>query len=229
MQKAEIPKIFHRIWLGSPMPEEFVEYGRRWRELHPGWSLVEWDEQMLLRLPMRNSELFRHANAMCPRSPLQFASDVARLEILWAFGGVYVDTDMDPRKNIEELLREQDHVYVAWEDHQWMNNAFIAAPPHHPLLGELIRQLPDSVRANPNGLPNKMSGPQFLTNAIGSAEWVGAGGPCDEWARLLRVEPSAYFYPYRWDELRRAGEDFPDAYAIHRWANKRDRRKRARA
>jgi hypothetical protein len=26
------------------------------------------------------------------------------------------------------------------------------------------------------------------------------------------------FYPYLWDEPERAGEDFPDAYAVHHWA-----------
>jgi hypothetical protein len=26
------------------------------------------------------------------------------------------------------------------------------------------------------------------------------------------------FYPYLWDEPERAGDEFPDAYAVHHWS-----------
>jgi len=57
--------------------------------------------------------------------------------------------------------------------------------------------------------PNHISGPRFLTRLY------------RELRPAMVTVSAAKIYPYRWDELDRGGEAFPDAYAVHHWANKR--------
>ncbi|MCX7273009.1 MAG: hypothetical protein NTV19_07425, partial [Burkholderiales bacterium] len=35
----------------------------------------------------------------------------------------------------------------------------------------------------------------------------------------VRLVAGRLFYPYGWDEPHRAGESFPNALAVHRWAH----------
>lgn len=204
-----IPRTFHRIWVGSEMPEEFRVYGARWAELHPDWTLVDWDEHSLPEL--ENQDLFNHAGDIAPDNVGQLRSDIARLELLYRFGGVYLDCDFEPCKPIDRLL-DRVTLFAAWEsDGIWINNAIVGAEPQHPFIAHLIEGLPASVAANQGKRPNVMSGPQYLTRMKRALE------------PQMTIFPQKLFYPYSYHELHRRGEAFPDAYAIHHWANKRRR------
>ena len=157
---------------------------------------------------LTNQDLFDHARDITEHTG-QFRADVARYEILHRYGGVYVDCDMRCQKPIDELCDVP--VWAAWEkDGWWVNNAIMGARPGHPLFAELIEALPANVAANVGSRPNVLSGPQFVTPIVAKHDVV--------------IHPSAMFYPYRWDELERDGEEFPDAYAVHHWENRRKMR-----
>ena len=192
------------------MPEEFQRYGEQIAELHPGWELIEWGARALPELA--NQSLYDRAEAIAPENTGQFRADIARLELLYMFGGVYLDCDMEPRKPLDPLL-ESVGLFAAWEtDDVWINNAIMGAPPADPFIGALILGLGSSVRKHQGARPNVMSGPQYLTRMYRNFK------------PKMTLFPSKLFYPYGFSELDREGEDFPDAYLVHKWANKRSAR-----
>ena len=80
-----IPRIFHQIWLGpDPLPERCARYQQTWLDHHPDWKLRFWTEENL-PTPLRRPEAAERLRAPAERS------DILRLELLWHFGGVYVD------------------------------------------------------------------------------------------------------------------------------------------
>jgi mannosyltransferase OCH1-like enzyme len=201
-----IPRLFHSIWVGDPMPDHLREYVASWTRVHPGWEHKVWGDADLDWL--QNQELYDFAEAITKHHG-QFRADVARYEILHRYGGVYVDCDFEAVVPIDDLLMGVD-CFAAWEtDDVWVNNAILGSVPGHPLLRDLIDGLPANVKAHRGQRPNITSGPQYLTPL---ARRHG-----------ITVYPSAAFYPYRWDELDRAGHAFPDAYAVHHWDNARKR------
>lgn len=192
------------------MPAEFRRYGETWTRLHPGWTMQLWSEATLPRL--RNQVLFDTARTLAPGRAGQFRADLARYEILAAHGGVYLDTDFEALRFIEPLLVDVE-AFAAWEEQGvWINQAILGCRPGHPFLERLITGLADSVQAHPGARPNVTTGPQYLTRM-----WRADPGG-------LTVFDQALFYPYHWRELDRRGESFPDAYAVHHWANQRRRR-----
>lgn len=199
-----IPRLFHSVWVGPPMPEHLAEYVATWTRVHTGWHHKVWGESDLDWL--QNQELFDFAEAVT-RHHGQFRADIARYEVLHRYGGVYVDCDFEALCPIDDLLMGVD-CFAAWEtDDVWINNAIMGCVPGHPLLIELIDGLPANVKRHRGKRPNVTSGPQYLTPLMRDRDDV----------TLFR---SAQFYPFRWDQLERRGEHFPEAYAVHHWERK---------
>ena len=48
-----------------------------------------------------------------------FVSDVARLLILYKYGGVYLDTDVELLKPLEEKLLERTFLSSKWANHKY--------------------------------------------------------------------------------------------------------------
>jgi mannosyltransferase OCH1-like enzyme len=221
-----IPRILHRVWIcppGPPMPAEFVGYGERWRQLHPTWQLQDWARTADLE-PMVNRELYDH-----PVSGHEHRSraDVVRLESLWRFGGVYVDTDVEPVRALDPLLeavqRAGASAFIVWSANRWrgrrlVSNAVIGAEPEHPWVRRAMAGLPPSVAAN-RGRYLAIQTVHYLTDLLGP---LTAGVTADG----VLVLPEATFYP-RSSPARRAGRPLrigAGTYAVHHWAHSRGAR-----
>lgn len=188
------------------MPDHLAAYVATWTAVHPGWEHRMWTDADLDWL--QNQELYDFAEAITQHHG-QFRADVARYEILHRHGGVWVDCDFEAVYPIDDLIAGHD-CFAAWEtDGQWINNAILGSVPGHPMLADLIDGLPANVHRRKGKRPNVMSGPQYLTPIALEHE--------------ITLFPAAQFFPYRWDELDRAGHAFPDAYAVHHWNNRRSR------
>lgn len=129
-----VPRIIHQIWIGpDPVPELHEPWIDGWRHHHPGWEHRLWTEEDLPDDPIRHEVLERL------RAPVERA-DILRLEILFRYGGVYADTDLECLRPIEELLGDEELVCVCLKPGR-VTNTFIAAAPGHPLLERALREL----------------------------------------------------------------------------------------
>lgn len=201
MASPTIPRIVHRIWIGNAeMPPEFGAYWATWHYFHPEWEFKTWAESDFL--PLRNQREYELATSHAQRS------DIARYEILQRHGGVYVDADFECLRPFDELC-VGIHGFVGWEDDEYVGNGLIAAGPDHPLLEEIISQLPESFAVHAGGAPYEQTGPRFLTRVLRS---VDMSPP------TFTIYPAPYFFPYLAHRAYERYEPFPDAYAVHHWA-----------
>lgn len=193
-----IPRILHQVWIGdAPIPEEFASWRVGWLDLHPGWEHHLWTDENVDPMALTNS--VEYVTASVPA----MKADILRYEMLAAFGGVYLDMDVEPVKALDDLTLTD--AWVAIEDPQgpWFGNAALAAEAGHPFLKKLIDRLPDNVTLNWHKPINEQTGPVFMTK---------------QWARgETTVLPRTCFFPYGHWEAEREGESFPGAYGIHHW------------
>lgn len=219
-----IPHTLHRIWLGGPMPSEFVAYGAGWMAAHPEWKHILWTDAPGEQRPIRgleyraiptdlkNQQLYDAAVQLAGDHAQQFRADIARYEILWRHGGVYVDADFECLRPLDSLI-DPASCFAAWEvDGTWVNNAIMGCVHWHGIIGQIIDGLEANVGAHPGKRPNVLSGPQYITPIVRRDP------------DAVTVFPSRLFYPYLWNELDRRAESFPQAYAVHHWHNARKRR-----
>lgn len=206
-----IPPVLHRIWLGGQEPEWTRGFAQSWAAQHPQWELRQWGDGDLASLfPLANQDIFDRAEEIAPDHVGQLRSDVLRYELLHRFGGVYVDTDFECLRPLDALLDGVD-CFAAWEvQHRWIGNTILGCAPGHPAIATVIGGLAGNVRRRMGSRPNKLTGPQYISKL-----W--------KTRRDVTVFDQRLFYPYSWSEVEQhgPGDSFPDAYAIHHWANMR--------
>jgi mannosyltransferase OCH1-like enzyme len=192
-----IPKTFHRIWLGpKPLPGEFVKYGETWLHYHPDWTMNTWNEANMI--PLINQEEYNNTASVVKKS------DIARPELIYKFGGVYIDCDFECLKNIESLIKGLE-AFSASEDSKIVYIGIMGCVPNSPFFKQIIDRLPDSISKNSHLDLVNQTGPIYYTEVFKECEGIKIFGP-------------ELFYPYLYTEKHRKGEAFPNAYAVHHWA-----------
>jgi len=134
------------------------------------------------------------------RSPAQ-RCDVLRYELLYMYGGVYLDMDFECLRSIDQLLLNIS-AFAGYEVPGRVAIGILGATPGHPLFRELVLQLPQYF--DPGLPPNVATGPVFMTKAIRKFPYV-------------KIFDPPFFYPVYMD-----GTVFGEpkmAYAIHHWAH----------
>lgn len=192
-----IPKVFHRIWIGDkPMPQEFIEYGNTWKKHHPDWEMKLWTDENMITL--QNQAAYMNAVHAAQRA------DLARYELLYRFGGVYIDCDFECIKNIEDLL-DGVQAFAASEDNSTISIGIMGCVPQSEVLKLIIDNVSEWMKKHSTLPISGQTGPWFVTNLL-------------QGSNKLVVFEKEKFYPYYFTEKYRKGEVFKDAYAIHHWA-----------
>ncbi len=94
-----IPKVLHYCWFGKgQLPSRYVEWMKSWKKYCPDYEIVEWNES--------NYDYKKNAymSEAYDAGKWGFVSDYARLDIIYTYGGIYLDTDVELVRNLDELL-----------------------------------------------------------------------------------------------------------------------------
>lgn len=97
-QVNKIPKILHQFWHGGPLPDKYQELTDKWRAIHPDWEYILWDEKKVAEFGLANKWMYENMKNPSAKS------DVVRYEVVYSYGGVYVDTDFLCFKSFNPLL-----------------------------------------------------------------------------------------------------------------------------
>ncbi len=96
-----IPKIIHYCWFGkNKKPAELVKYIEGWRKICPDIEIKEWNED---NFDISHSKYAREAYKA---EKWAFVSDYARYRILYEYGGICMDTDVELIKPLDGILQE---------------------------------------------------------------------------------------------------------------------------
>lgn len=98
-------KIIHQIFFSfnnAPMPVEWKQNHEKWKEMHPEYKVVLWNEKMCQKLIKFVYPQFEKVFNEFPY-PIQRV-DAIRPFLLYCFGGIYIDLDTFPSRNISPLI-----------------------------------------------------------------------------------------------------------------------------
>jgi mannosyltransferase OCH1-like enzyme len=144
-----VAKIVHRLWLGPrPMPQAYRDYGQAWLDLNSDWQLHDWSwhdlpEDLYCNEVLQDMRL-RCTSGTSVEMPTAMA-DAISYELVYRFGGVYANADIQPIKPLDTLDLSSAWATYEEENYALIVNALFGAPEaEDPFWGEVVRNLPDN-------------------------------------------------------------------------------------
>lgn len=99
-EEIRIPKRIHYCWFGKKeIPARYCKWMESWKKYCPDYEIIQWSEE---NYDVHKSRYMSQAYKM---GQWAFVSDYARIDIINEYGGVYLDTDVELTRNLDELLR----------------------------------------------------------------------------------------------------------------------------
>jgi len=186
----KIPKIVHQIWFGetNPLRQKLLDYNeviaRRNGYDYKLWSNNHRDQENFpLTLEYQNEAILKGEQKR--QSRWAQVADLARLEILYHHGGIYIDSIIQISgaflKRITQISKEKDgkaNLFIGAnedpcmldcenrEHKKYLSNSFIATNKNNNILRDLLK--PGKLKAIDFDSPhiNHTTGPYFLRGGI---------------------------------------------------------------
>lgn len=94
-----IPKIIHYCWFGrNPLPELAQQCISSWRKFLPDYEIREWNEDNF------DVNIIPYTAEAYQQKKYAFVSDYARFWILYKYGGIYFDTDVEVIRPMDDII-----------------------------------------------------------------------------------------------------------------------------
>ena len=94
-----IPKVIHYCWFGrNPLPESAKKCIDSWRKFFPEYEIKEWNEDNF------DVNIIPYTAEAYKARKYAFVSDYARFWILYHYGGLYFDTDVEIIKPMNDII-----------------------------------------------------------------------------------------------------------------------------
>lgn len=134
-----IPKKIHYVWLGGDQKPQLVkDCIATWRKYLPGYEIIEWNENnwdiSQSRFARENYQAGKYA----------YVSDVIRLDVLYQYGGIYLDTDVIVNKSFDQLL--DNHTFWGKMYNNVISTAVIGTEAKRPFFEFLLKKYQEYTR-----------------------------------------------------------------------------------
>jgi hypothetical protein len=210
-----IPKIIHQLWIGpKPAPTNLM---KTWKEKHPDFEYIYWNEDEIIKRGM----IFECQDKINQISEINGKADIMRWEILFKYGGVFLDADSICIEPLHQLLA-LNKCFAGYENELvrakgWSSNDLVLGKTH-PLIAtgtmaftpghELPRRAIDWIKTNEihNVRAWITVGPGLLTRLYFSKTW-------DD----MIIFPSHYFLPIHFTGVLYQGHE--KVYAYQEWGS----------
>lgn len=155
-----IPKVIHYFWFGGkPLPDRYKIWMESWHKFCPDYEIVEWNEN--------NYDIKKNAYMYqaFQKRKWGFVPDFARLDIIYEYGGIYLDTDVELVGNIDDLLYQKG--FVGFEDSGYVNlGSGFGAVKKLPIVKDMMDMYDELQFINPDGNLNLVPSPVWQTEIL---------------------------------------------------------------
>ena len=219
-----IPKIIHQLWIGpQPPPTKFMD---TWKDKHEkeGFEYIRWTEKEMKKRGFV-SKLTRKVNDM---SEINGKADILRWELLYEYGGFFVDADAYCIEPVTYLVNKYK-AFVGYENEQVRGAGWYPSGQYndvlahtHPLIAtgtmafppkhELPRLAIEWIKHNDISVERtrrrawRTVGPGLLTRLYWQQKW-----------KDINVLPSHLFLPIHVSGITYTGRD--KVYANQEWGS----------
>lgn len=211
-----IPKIIHYCWFGgNPMPKEYQRYIESWKRFLPNYKIMEWNEQNY------NVNCIPFSEEAYNVKKFAYVSDYARLKVLYEYGGIYFDTDVEIIRPMDDLMTKgawmgiEKHSNTPDTDDMVALGLGFAIEPHHPIIKEVMSFYEKTHYIFPDGHIEQIPIVPITTNIL---KKHGMPSRIDVPVKVegITIYPWDYFCPQEF--LSTKVESTSNTYTIHHYS-----------
>lgn len=201
-----IPKKIHYCWFGKkPLTSSALKCIESWSKYCPDYEIIEWNEN---NIEIKN----KYASEALKSQKWAFVSDYIRLYVLKKHGGIYLDTDVELLKNLDELLNNK--AFIGFESNMFLGTAVIGAEANHPWIDTLLDYYKNKSFILNNGAIDTTTNVVYVTNLTKSKYNINLDGSLQQTQnKEITIYPYDFLSPknYVTGKINKT----PNTYTIH--------------
>jgi len=155
-----IPNIIHYCWFGNnPLPELAQKCIASWKKYFPDYETREWNESNydVCKIP--------YIDEAYKAKKYAFVSDYARFDILYQYGGIYFDTDVEVIKSFDNIL--QNGGFMGFEEAGKVNSGLgIGCNAGLGIIGQILQFYSSINFNNSDGSYNLTTVVEYVTKIL---------------------------------------------------------------
>ncbi len=200
-------KTIHYCWFGrGEKPKLVLKCIESWKKKLPDYSLVEWNED--------NFDISKNqfvAEAYSDRN-FAFVSDYVRAFVLYNYGGIYMDTDVEVLGNFDRFL--DDKVFLGFEEGNFVGTCVMGVEKGHELMKSYLDHYENMTYFNDDGTKYTDTNVVLLTRLLDERGLVRN----NEYQTVgdISIYPRTFFSPY--DYINGISYITDDSVTIHHFA-----------
>lgn len=203
-----IPKKIHYCWFGSgDIPAKDKKCIESWIKFCPDYEIIQWNET---NYDITKNEYMRQAYET---KKWGFVPDFARLDIVYEYGGIYLDTDVELLRCLDYLLDNAGFAGFERSDHIALGLGF-GAERKNPIIKKMLDQYSELKFVKSDRSLNLTPSPTYSTEILQREGFVMNGTL--QSIENFTIYPNEYFCPR--DYYTGKTRITQNSYSIH-WFN----------
>lgn len=202
-----IPKVIHYCWFGrGKKPKLAKKCIKSWKKYLYDYEIIEWNED---NFDINCNQYVKEAYEV---KKYAFVSDYVRLYALYNYGGIYMDTDVEVIKSLDEFLIHE--AFSGFESPEFIPTGIMACVKGYKLFEEFLNYYNDRRFVKDDGSYDTTTNVVIMT------------GICEKYGLIknnklqtingFTLYPKTYFCPLNCNNKE---SDFSDkTYTIHHFA-----------
>lgn len=213
-----IPKIIHYCWFGrGKLPDDAKKCIESWKKYLPDYEIKEWNEDTF---DITSNAYVKEAYEA---RKFAFVTDYVRLFALYNEGGIYMDTDVEVLKPLDEFLKH--HAFSSFENNNSIPTGLMASEKGGTWVKKLLDEYTDLHFIQKDGSLDTTTNVVRITNLTEKEYGLKRVSSYQDLGDVT-LYPHEYFCPKDWQTGKINLTE--NTYAIHHfkgsWHSEKDKK-----
>lgn len=208
-EDERIPRIIHYCWFGGkPLPKDVKKYIKTWKKYLPDYKIICWNEDSF--------DVFAHpyTKEAYESKKWAFITDYVRLYVLYHFGGIYMDSDVEVTKNLNVFLKHA--AFSSFESPHLIPTGLMASERNSFWIKTLLEYYENKHFVDEFGKPELIANTIIITDISKAQFGLEINNKYQVLSSDVHIYPNDFFCPMDWALQKIVTTD--NTYAIHHFA-----------
>ena len=194
-----IPKKIHYCWFGrGEKPKLAKKCIESWKIFFPGYKIIQWNEK---NFDITKIDFMKKAYE---DKKWAFVSDVVRALVVYEYGGLYFDADVEIVHSYMDILTDDVEAFLGFENDGYVNSGLgFGAVKGHPFFKKLIEEYEKLDYEQYKGRISDVACPIITTNLLMQEGLIKEDRK--QIVSGVTIYPTSYFAPrnYRTGKIKK--------------------------